>query len=341
MKNTKILIIRTDRIGDITLTLPLAAEIKKYNPQYSVHFLVTRYTKPLVELNKHIDKIYCIEDFSFLKLLTLFSKEKFNYVLNVYPRAKFAWVSFLAMVEHRIGTGYRWYSFLFNKKVYEHRKSGEKHELEYNFALLKYFDIKHTPDYTGVDFSIQPTDNDLLKVEDIFTEFNLKNNNPIIIIHPGSGGSAIDLPIERMKELIILLAQSLKFNIILTGSNAEKELCESLTVSKNVLNFSGKFNLNELVALISKTDLLIANSTGPIHLAAALNKYTVGFYPKFNECSAKRWGPYTNKKFIFEPEIDCKNCNRKQCESLGCMKSIDVKKVYKTINKIFYSGEEL
>ena len=197
------------------------------------------------------------------------------------------------------------------------------------------------PNYDSVDFNIHPKQSDLTLIDEIFNKYSLNNGKPTIILHPGSGGSAIDLPFNKILELITILAQSLQVNIILTGSKAEKELCNKLTISNNVLNFSDRFNLSELVALISKADVLIANSTGPIHLAAALNIFTIGFYPKFNECSAKRWGPYSNKRFIFEPEIDCKECNRKQCESLNCMNSIDVKKVFKTINKIFYSGEEL
>ncbi len=341
MKIEKILIIRTDRIGDLTLTLPMAAEIKKQLPNSKVYFLVKKYTAPLVKLNKYIDEVIEVDNLSFIKLVSLLKKEKFDVVFHVYPRTNFAFATFISFIKIRVGTGYRWYSFLFNKKVFEHRKSGDKHELEYNFSLLEKININVNPNANSVDFSIQPLDKDVKAIKQAFAENGIESEKPTIIVHPGSGGSAIDLSIEKMKELISLLAQSLKFNIVLTGSEAEKELCESLTVSKNVLNFSGKFNLTELVALISQSDLLIANSTGPIHLAAALNKYTVGFYPKFNECSAKRWGPYTSKRFIFEPELDCNNCNRKQCEKLNCMNYININKVLDTITKIFYSREEL
>lgn len=341
MKNEKILIIRTDRIGDLTLTLPLAAEIKKNKPNCTICFLVNNYTKSLVELNNFVDKVIAADSLSFFQILKFLLTEKFDSVLHVYPRAKFAWGTFLAGIKNRIGTGYRWYSFLFNKKIFEHRKSGDKHELEYNFNLISMLGISTHPNYDSVDFNIHPKQSDLTLIYEIFNKYSLNNGKPTIILHPGSGGSAIDLPFNKILELITILAQSLQFNIILTGSKAEKELCNKLTISNNVLNFSDRFNLSELVALISKADVLIANSTGPIHLAAALNIFTIGFYPKFNECSAKRWGPYSNKRFIFEPEIDCKECNRKQCESLNCMNSIDVKKVFKTINKIFYSGEEL
>ena len=121
---------------------------------------------------------------------------------------------------------------------------------------------------------------------------------------------------------------------ILTGNKNEVDLCEKIKSSSKAKNFAGKFNLDELTALISKSVMFISNSTGPIHIAAALEKFTVGFYPKIVSCSKERWAPYTNKKLVYEPNIDCKNCTREQCEKLNCMESIDITKVYNDIKNV-------
>ncbi len=330
-KKNKILIVRTDRIGDVVLTLPLAKIIKGHYTDSEVHFLVRDYTKPLVELNKFIDKVYTIDELSFLQILKLLSREEYTTIIHVYPVSKLVLASFFAGIKSRIGTGYRLYSFLLNKKIFEHRKTGSRHELEYNVQLLKEIGIDFNPGVNNVDFSIQPRLEDVKTIDKILSKKGINNNLPIIIIHPGSGGSAIDLPLERFIELITKLAQSLKFNIILTGSKSEKDICEKLVVDKRVLNLSGSLTLTELIALINRAEMLVANSTGPIHLAAALKKQVIGFYPKFNECSPKRWGPYTDKKSIFQPEMGCINCSREQCERLNCMNSIDINNVFKTI----------
>ena len=102
----------------------------------------------------------------------------------------------------------------------------------------------------------------------------------------------------------------------------------------NFINLAGKFDLSQLIAVINKSDLLIANSTGPIHIAAALGKNVIGFYPKIAACSPNRWGPYTNKKNIFMPEITCSNCTKKQCEKLNCMNSININEVFEAAKKI-------
>ena len=72
----------------------------------------------------------------------------------VYPTFQTALIIFLSRIKNRIGTGYRWYSFLFNSKIYEHRKYAEKHELEYNVNLLKAFGINEEVSPENVNFDI-------------------------------------------------------------------------------------------------------------------------------------------------------------------------------------------
>lgn len=325
-----ILIVRTDRIGDVILTIPIAKIIKDRYPHCRVSFLLKNYTKPLVENNPYIDKVLILDEkngtLELSSNLNKIKKENFDTAIIVYPRFRISLIIFLAGIKTRIGTGYRWYSFLFNKKIYEHRKTGDKHELEYNLNLLSKLGIK---DITkkDVSFDIHPSLNSEQHVNKLFDEYHIDRSQMTIIVHPGSGGSSINLPIDNFIKLTGMLAQVLRCNIIITGSDAERALCEKFVVNEKIKNFAGLLNLDELSALIGKSELLIANSTGPIHIAAAKNKYVVGFYPKINECSAKRWGPYTDKKIIFEPAIDCKNCTREQCEKLNCMNSIDIKEV--------------
>jgi len=338
-----ILIVRTDKIGDVVLTLPLAGIIKKAIPGAKITFLVKNYTKNIVALNMHIDDIIVLpeknETPDYSRLTKILRDKRFDAAVTVYPRPGMVWALFRAGIKMRIGTGYRWYSFLFNKKVYEHRKYGTSHELDLNIKLLSHLGINYTPEPNSVDFSIQPGAEAANKVKNVLEEKGINTLKKYIIIHPGSHGSAIDWPLEHFKELADILARDLSINIVITGSLNEFEICQKLVVSENVFNLAGLFTLEELPALIDKSKLLIANSTGPIHIAAALNKWVVGFYPKIPSCSVTRWGPYTNKRFIFEPETGCSNCTRKQCEELNCMSSIKPEKVANVVKEIL-SGKD-
>jgi ADP-heptose:LPS heptosyltransferase len=211
--------------------------------------------------------------------------------------------------------------------VREHRKYGERHELEFNIRLLKQLGINYEVNEDNAEFGITPSQTSEKKIIDELKSVGINLLKPVIIIHPGSGGSSIDFPASKLKFLVESLSK-LDIGILITGTASEKELCNSMVVSKNVINVAGRYSLSELIALINQSDLMIANSTGPIHIAAALNKYVIGFYPKIVSCAPKRWGPYTNKKIIFSPTIDCNDCNRSQCGKLNCMDSIKVDDVF-------------
>lgn len=333
----KILIVRTDRIGDVVLTLPLAKYIKKFYPKSHVTFLVREYTSPLTLNNKFIDNTIILPEkdnqTDFFKVLSILKSEKFDTAIMVYPRFKISLALKLAGIKKRIGSGYRWFSFLFTDKVYEHRKTGDKHELEHNLTLLKKLGITDI-EKTDVSFDIHISEKSRQKADQIFEVYNIPKNKKIIIIHPGSGGSSIDLPISKFSSLSYRLAHELDCIILITGSQSEKTTCDKIMNELNSYNLAGKLTLEELTAVIDKSNMLIANSTGPIHIAAALGKNVVGFYPKIKECSVERWGPYTNKKLIFTPPIECENCTREQCEKLDCMNSIDIDNVYSEIKNL-------
>jgi heptosyltransferase-3 len=338
----KILIVRTDRIGDVVLSLPVAAAIKKQYPKTEITFLLRAYTKDLAYANEYIDEILVLNEKDgepeIFSNAAEIRKRNFDACLVVYPTFKIALFLYLSNIKLRIGTGYRWYSFLFNKKIYEHRKTGERHELEYNLRMLKLLGIENAEE-DEVKFDLKYTEAAEHKVFNEFKNAGIEPGESTIIVHPGSGGSAVDLPTEKMKELLGLISSS-GSRVILTGSRNEIDFCEKLKLNERIFNFAGKFNLSELLALIDRSKLLIANSTGPIHIAAALGKNVIGFYPKIAQCSPIRWGPYTNKKYIFSPNIGCTDCTRKQCEKLNCMNSIDINQVHQTILKILDKSDE-
>ncbi|MFZ0454892.1 MAG: glycosyltransferase family 9 protein [Ignavibacteriaceae bacterium] len=339
IKPKNLLIVRTDRIGDVVLSLPLAEIVKKYYPECKITFLVRNYTKDILENHPFIDKIILLQEenkkVSILKNVKIIKSFGFDSGIIVYPTLQTSIIIFLSGIKNRIGTGYRWYSFLFNHKIFEHRKYAEKHELEYNVNLLNAFGINEIVAPGKVDFNLTINKKSEEKIKTLFEDNGINNDKLIIIIHPGSGGSAVDLPVNKFKYLVEELSKKDKFQILLTGSEQEIEICEKLKINNKIKNFAGILSLSELIALIDKCNIFVANSTGPLHIAAALGKYIVGFYPNLLVCSAKRWGPYTNKKIIFSPKKECSDCEREQCTKSQCMNSIEVKDVVEEIDKIY------
>jgi ADP-heptose:LPS heptosyltransferase len=333
-----LLIVRTDRIGDVVLTLPLAALMKKKHPGCKVSFLIREYTLPLLQGNPFIDDILLLDMDKSGKgksaVLKAIRKKKFDSCVIVSPNFEITKLIYRARIPLRIGTGYRWYSFLFNERIYEHRKYGEKHELEYNIDLLNIFGLDSERDRDHISFDIKIPEASAGNIPALLEKKGIPAGNDIIILHPGSGGSAVDLPPEKFRLLAGLLSELENITVVITGSAAEKELADTVKGSSKAVSLAGELSLHDLMALIRRSRILAANSTGPLHIAAALGIYTIGFFPKIPSCSAKRWGPYTSNKMVYTPQIDCSNCTREQCERLDCMNSINIQDVFANIKNI-------
>ena len=231
-----ILIVRTDRIGDVILSLPMASVIKKHFTDSKLTFLLSSYTKELASANRDIDSILNLKQkngkIAFLENIRIIRNQKFDVCFVVYPTFKIAMILFFSGIKNRIGSGYRWYSFLFNKRIYEHRKNGREHELEYNIKMLRKIGIDEKVDKNNVNFGIYPQKNNLEKTAAKLVALNIDLRDSFIIIHPGSGGSSVDLPAERLKEIINHINEYYKVTILISGSKEERENCEQFLLSE-------------------------------------------------------------------------------------------------------------
>ena len=92
--------------------------------------------------------------------------------------------------------------------------------------------------------------------------------------------------------------------VVITGTPEESSLCNAVSQNcSNSINLCGIFDLKQLIAIISNAKLLLVNSTGVLHIAAALDVPVLGLYPNSPHISAKRWGPYSKMSRIVSPPI--------------------------------------
>ncbi|HXX64106.1 MAG TPA: glycosyltransferase family 9 protein, partial [Bacteroidota bacterium] len=224
----------------------------------------------------------------------------------------------------RVGTGYRFYSLLFNRRVYTHRKTAERHELEYNIELLSALGCKATPRKPLV-FPLVVDEESQRSVERLLARLGIRGS--YAVIHPGSGGSAREWPREHFASLAAALIDRLSLSVVVTGTSEEAPLAEEIVhlSGGRAVSLAGALSVKELAALLRRAVLVAANSTGPIHLAAALNTPVLGFYPQIPVMGARRWGPWTEKARVLIPEkpTSCTDCRRPGARC-ACMASISV-----------------
>ena len=323
----------------------MAKVIKRQFPSSQISILLRRYTSEIARDDRHVDRILyydnAMSQIPFLKLVSTLRSEQFDVVLHTHPRFRLALITWLARIPVRVGTGYRWYSFFFNRKVYEHRKDAARHELEYNLNLLAAIQCPVDPKGLAPTIDVQPAATE--KVSTLLAERQIPDEARLVILHPGSGGSARDWKYEKFGALGEQLNKLRNLTVVVTGGEGEETLVEQVSrlSGPRTATFVNMLTLQEYAALAKRASLFVANSTGPIHVAAAVGTPVIGFYPQHKPLSAARWGPYTERKLIFTPKnqpADCKRCLRRSDRYCECMDSITVDEVVDAAKTLLGEG---
>lgn len=291
----RIIISRTDSIGDVILTLPLCGWIKKNMPQSTLIFLGCSYTRAIAEACHHIDEFM---DWDALKQespgeqVEAFTSQNADCIIHVFPRKEIMWVAKRAGISIRIASGHRLHALTkCNKLVFFSRKNSDLHESQLNFKLLKplklndSIELSNVSDYYGFD---------RIAVASSLVKQMLEHaqGRKRVVIHPLSKGSAIEWPLEQYRALIDLLPSS-EYAIFITGTEDEgKRVRDQGGLNgAHVYDTTGCFDLSQLIAFIEQCDILIAASTGPLHIAAALGKLAIGLYSPKRPIHPGRWSP--------------------------------------------------
>ena len=246
--------------------------------------------------------------------------------IAVYPAFEIALGMLLGGVKYRLGSGYRWYSFLFNLPHFQHRKEAIKHESTYNLDLLAELNLVYNKELT---VSIKVKDEYLDSAMGKLKAQGFDENTKYIVVHIPTLGSAKVWSDTNFLQLLKNILGNVNncYQVVLTGTISDQEQVKRISgqlPENNRIFTIFDLNLNELAALISRASLFLGNSTGPIHIAAAVGTFVVGLYSPVKVESPLRWGPLTGKKKIFVPDEDD--------NSRDVMNDIEPNEVYNFIN---------
>ena len=311
MDPKRIVISRTDAIGDVVLTLPLAGIIKEYFPNSKVFFLGKTYTKDVIALSKYIDGFINWSELELLPINEQINKlNEFNIdtIIHVFPNRKIASLAKKVKIKNRIGTSHRTFHWTTcNFLSYFSRKKSDLHEAQLNTKLLKSLGIDR--EFSTEELVQYYGFTDIKSSDTKFSQL-LDSNRYNLILHSKSKGSAREWGLSNFKTLIDILPKE-KYKIFLSGTEEEGLLFrDKLIGAENVIDISGTMNLQEFISFINSADGLIAASTGPLHIAAALGKQALGIFPPIRPMHPGRWMPLgINADYIVQTE-PCSDCRK-------------------------------
>lgn len=317
---TKILIVRRDNIGDLICTLPLIASIRKLHPAARIDLLVNSYCAPVVVNNPDVDHVYIYTKAKHKEAdESTFAVHWRRLCLTLKLRVlRYDWLV-LANVGY-LPRPLRWARQVGSKRVVgfvDVAHAGQdkiltdpilldrrevRHEVEYLMQLLLPFgDVAEIPAAT-----ITPEPDALAAARRLLRPMD--GRKPLIGINISARLPSQQWPAERFIELIHQLQTGARFVLFWApGSQNNARHPGDDEKAAEILNASGAVDitpyptksLNQLIAGISVTDMLVTADGGALHVGAACNKPIVAL---FGDSDAKQWYPWRVPHIILQPD---------------------------------------
>lgn len=333
----KILVVRNDKLGDFMLSFPAFGILKNSMPDAHIAALVPPYTRDMAEACHWIDEVVLDEwqnqgPAANLALFSLLRRHRFDAIITLYSTTRVGVCAWLARIPYRLAPATKLAQLFYNRRLVQRRSRSEKPEYAYNSDLVYRFCKDHR--ITGANPPQPPLlqfEPDMIRQlrQDFCRQHNIAPAQQLIFVHPGSGGSARNLSTEQYAELASQLHSAQGHTIVISAGPGEYEnarrLSQLLSGTPHVV-YESREGLRRFAEHIQFADLFIGGSTGPVHVAGALDRPTVAFYPRRRSATALRWQTLNSpeRRLSFSPPEHAEQED---------MSKIDIGEVAKTISE--------
>ena len=325
MNPHRIIISRTDSIGDVILTLPICAWLKEKFPNTKITFLGKNYTRDVVDCFESVDEFISLEELSELPIVERSERIKADVFIHVFPNKELATLAKKAKIPMRIGTSHRVFHLLTcNYRLNFTRRKSDLHESQLNFELLKPIGLITIPSISEINKYINCFKTPLVDLPLALESLDLEKT---VILHPKSQGSAQEWPLQKYFELAEELVAIGK-TVLFTGTEKEGALFRNeIPEDTNIIDLTGKLTLQQLIKLCALSEGLVACSTGPYHLSAVFGRKAIGLFSSKKPIHPGRWAAIGNNSKAIVFNEDCTKC--KKGSPCICIENIKVNSVFK------------
>ena len=339
---SRILVVRTDRIGDVVLTTPVLKALRENYPQSHIAMMLSPGTKELIEGNPYLNEVIVYDRekkdkglWGFWRFVLELKRKRFDLAIVLHTKNRVNLITYFADIKRRAGYKNNKFGFLLTDKLIDTRHLGLKHEVDYCLDILRNLGLKIRDKVPYV--AVKKEDIDL--VNSILEAEGIRRESRIAAIHPGSSCVSKRWLRERFVVLANRLVEDYGLKVVLIAEGKEDEAIAN-EIAKQirypVLNLSGKLSLGQLSALLKRCAIFISNDSGPVHIASAVGTPVVSIFGR-NQAglSPVRWAPVGKKDKYLHKEVGCSICLAHNCNiGFDCLKAITVDDVLKAVDDI-------
>ena len=329
----RILIRATNWLGDAVMSLPAVRVIRQVCPRAEIALAARPGLADLYTRESSVNRVIPCPAPKSLADRRAFAaslrREHFDAAFllpNSFDAALTAW---LARIPERIGyarDGRRW---LLTRAI-PRPEPGDipRHERFYYLELVRRAGlIEHFPECAAIRLDAIPAARDvgLARLRELGV------NGPAIGVSPGAAyGNAKRWPPERFAEAARSVAAASSAAVLVFGSAAERELCETVAAALRAAridarNLAGATSLAQFIDLAAACRLYLTNDSGAMHVASALGVPTVAVFGATDDVTTGPTGPLAR---VVREHAECSPCLLRNCPiDHRCMTRVTAERV--------------
>jgi lipopolysaccharide heptosyltransferase II len=344
-----ILCVRLDSIGDVLMTTPAIRAIKESRPGRRITLLTSPVSVEVASLVPEIDEVI-VYDAPWMKATAprtnsqpeLEMVEKLRglgfdaaVIFTVFSQNPLpsAFLCYLADIPLRLAHCHENpYQLLTNWVLDPEPSCGIRHEVRRQLDLVATIGCRTKNEHLSLSVPDSARD----RVLHLLSELSINLERPLVIIHPGATATSRRYPPEGFAEVARRLVLDANFQVILTGTESERDLVEGIQAEMNADSHSllGCLNLAEMSALIELAPLVISNNTGPVHIAAALGTPVIDLYALTNP----QHTPWAVPHRVLFHDVPCKFCYKSICPEghYNCLRLVTPDEIFRAACELYW-----
>ncbi len=330
----KILLIKLGSIGDVVNTLPFVNALKRGWPETELAWLIEPKSYPIVEGHRSVDRFFVFQrdkKWSGVKeALAEIRAFRPDLVIDLQRILRSSFFTYFSRCPRRLGFDRgrsKEGSWLFTNRKVSPSDPGRHMVLQYlEFA-----------DYLGlspseIEFDIPLSEADRRGAEGLLPPAFLQSG--FIALNLGAAKPANRWPPARWIELAELIARGSPYSVVLTGGpqdeQAGEECRKGAALGDRLIDLTGRTALKGLAAVFSRAEAVVSGDTGPLHIASALGRMTIGL---FGPADPRRTGPFNYLDLVVTSGVDCRPCGKRNCIPNRCLEEITAARVFESLSR--------
>jgi heptosyltransferase-2 len=339
----RVLIRGTNWIGDVVMTLPAVAAVRKTWPGARISVLAKPWVAEVYRLSADVDDVIVFQEpgrhagiGGKLRLARELRGAGFDCAILLQNAIEAAIIAGLAGIPLRAGYNSDGRGILLTHAVRRTEAIRRVHQIDYYIEMVRALGCTSA----GRDVRLRPGKDFDDLMEALFSRFGIDRNRPLIGIAPGAAyGPAKKWFPERFAAVADRLIDDIGGQAILFGSAGDRESAAAVQEGARhpLIDIAGMTNLKEAIALIARCSLFISNDSGLMHVAGALGVPTIAIFGSTNPVTTS---PVGERSVVIHHNVDCSPCLKPVCPTdFRCMERIGIEEVCAAARRLLSTAQ--